>query len=110
MPSKPSESSGWIYPNTDEGAGLGDNEKKGVVGAIIIVVFLLMATELVVADVAFIGALVTVMILQILTLPETLAGMANEGMVTVAVLFIVRFKYIHELDILKLDLLHFQLN
>ncbi len=94
MPSKPSASSSWIYPSTDEGADLTIDEKKGVVGAIIIVVFLLMATELVDADVAFIGALVTVMICQILTLPETLAGMANEGMITVAVLFIVSFQHI----------------
>ena len=82
-----------IYPNSETGADLSDDEKKGVVGACIIVMFLLMAFEIIDADIAFIGGLVTVMICQILTLSETLAGMANEGMITVAVLFIVRYKY-----------------
>ena len=64
-------------------------KKKGVVGTLIIVVFLLMGFEIVAPDIAFMVALVIVMLTQILTLTETLSGFSNEGMVTVAVLFIV---------------------
>ncbi len=84
-----------IYPNSETGVDLTDDAKKGIVGTLIILIFLVMAFELVPPDIAFFVGLIIVMITQILTLPDTLAGFANEGMVTVATLFIVSDEYIH---------------
>ncbi len=84
-----------IYPNSETGVDLTDDAKKGIVGTLIIVIFLVMAFEIVPPDIAFFVGLVIVMMTQILTLPDTLAGFANEGLVTVAVLFIVSDEYIY---------------
>lgn len=53
------------------------------------VVFILMASTRVGPDVLLCGALTVLLTLGIVTPAEALSGLSNEGMVTVAVLFVV---------------------
>lgn len=68
---------------------LSDDAKKGIVGALVISVFLLMAFEVLDPDIAFFGALVITLLTGILTMPEALSGFSNEGVITIATLFLV---------------------
>jgi di/tricarboxylate transporter len=78
-----------IYPEWDPESKLTPNEAQGVVGMLIIVVFLLMSFEIVEPDIAFFIALVIVLGCGILSINEALSGFSNEGMITVGVLFLV---------------------
>lgn len=53
---------------------LGTNEKQGIVAALTILLFVLMALDFTGPEVLFLIALMIVCLCQILTLPETLSG------------------------------------
>lgn len=96
---------GGIYGEYDD-IQMTDKEKQGVVGALTILIFILMASEVTGPEVLFLIALMVVTLLQIITLQDALsgkpmppllvalsssvcAGFANESMITIGTLFLV---------------------
>jgi di/tricarboxylate transporter len=65
------------------------SEKQGVTATLIILVFLAMIFNVTSPEVSFLIALVVLMLCEILTLSETLAGFSNEALVTIGALYIV---------------------
>lgn len=64
---------GGIYGEYDD-IEMTDKEKQGVVGALTILIFILMATEITGPEVLFLIALMIVTLLQIITLQDALSG------------------------------------
>lgn len=69
--------------------GVGQQGKAWFTMGVVGLVFVLLAASTLTPDVILIGALVVLLASGILTAPEALGGMSNEGMITVAVLFVV---------------------
>eukprot|EP01035_Chromulina_nebulosa_P020826 gene20826-26994_t len=68
---------------------LSPDEQQGLVGALTILLFILMACEITGPEVLFLIALMIVTLAQILTLTDALSGFANESMITIGTLFLV---------------------
>lgn len=78
-----------IYPSAPLGLAIPLQTQKGIVGSLICASLLTMSFELVDPDIVFLTCLVVVMATGILNMTDTLAGFSNEGMITVAALFMV---------------------
>jgi hypothetical protein len=70
---KPSNKPVHIYGD-EKPIFLSENEQQGLVGALTILIFILMACEITGPEVLFLIALMICCLAQILTLPETLSG------------------------------------
>lgn len=77
-----------IYGGEEKLIRLSEEEAQVVVGLVVVAVFIAMAFERP-PDVVFLLSLVLIMLLEILTLKEVLAGFANESLITIGALFLV---------------------
>lgn len=68
---------------------MGPEESRNLVGALIICCFLTMALDVTTPEVVFFVALCILMLAEVMTLNEVLAGFANEGLITIGALFLV---------------------
>jgi di/tricarboxylate transporter len=78
-----------IYGDFANDDVLPKNEQQGIVGALIIGLFLCMAFEIGTPEVLFLIALMVVIFCEILTLSDGLAGFANSAMITIGALYLV---------------------
>ena len=64
-------------------------ESQNLVAALIVVCFCVMAIDVTTPEVVFFVALCILMLAEVMTLSEVLAGFANEGLITIGALFLV---------------------
>lgn len=75
---------------SDDGVvDVGEKNAKIIVGVTILVVFVAMLTEKVSPEVAFLYALIIVMMTGIVTLKQALSGFSNESLITIGTLYLV---------------------
>lgn len=77
-----------IYGGEDKLIEMSNTAQQAITGALVIGIFVAMAFELP-PDVVFLFSLVVIMLTEILTLKQVLAGFANESLVTIGSLFLV---------------------
>ena len=68
---------------------LQQNEQQDLVTALIVVCFIVMAMDVLAPEIVFLIALVVLNLSEVLNLPDTLAGFANDSLVTIGSLFLV---------------------
>lgn len=78
-----------IYGPDDKYVFLSTQSQQIIVGLIVVGVFAAMGFEKP-PPVVFLICLVIIMLTEILTLPQVLAGFANESLITIGSLFLVR--------------------
>eukprot|EP01040_Poterioochromonas_malhamensis_P001712 gene1714-1817_t len=78
-----------IYAQFAPTETLTSEEQQGIVGTLTVLLFVLMATEITSPEVLFLIALIIVILTEILSLNQGLAGFANEAVITIGTLFLV---------------------
>lgn len=73
----------------DHGIALPENVQMAVVGVVTIGLFIGLIAEIATAEILFFIALTILMLTEILTLTEVLAGFSNEALITIGALFLV---------------------
>ena len=78
-----------IYQDKAPTETLTPEEQQGIVATLTVLLFVLMATEITSPEVLFLIALVIVILTEVLTLTQGLAGFANQALITIGTLFLV---------------------
>eukprot|EP01040_Poterioochromonas_malhamensis_P001714 gene1712-1819_t len=78
-----------IYTDFAPTETLTSEEQQGIVGTLTVLLFVLMATEITSPEVLFLIALIIVILTEILTLSQGLAGFSNNALITIGTLFLV---------------------
>lgn len=78
-----------IYADYAPTKTLTKNQQQAIVGTLTALLFVLMATEITGPEVLFLIALVIVILTEILTLSQGLAGFSNNAVITIGTLFLV---------------------
>eukprot|EP01032_Pedospumella_encystans_P019222 gene19222-21859_t len=78
-----------IYGEDSKPVGLSQDAAQSIVGILTLMIFVFLVLEWATPEVLLLSALIICMLLQILTLPETLSGFSNDSMITIGALFIV---------------------
>lgn len=78
-----------IYADFAPTETLTSEEQQGIVGTLTVLLFVLMATEITSPEVLFLIALIIVILTEILSLSQGLAGFSNNALITIGTLFLV---------------------